>query len=254
FEDVQNELWRIQDQHALNIVQRFLHDKQVLIADGHHRYETALAYRDYRRLKTPHHTGRELYNYVMMFFTNIEDEGLVIFPTHRVVHSLERFETGEFLKKLEASFIIREFREMTALHEGMNSSSAYAFGLAMQQLPMFYLLTLKPSLTLQELIDDAIPDEVKKLDITVLHELILKNLLGISDAAQELKTNIEYVKDAQRAIEAVRGGSAQLVFLLNPTRIEQVRAVAKAGYTMPQKSTYFYPKLLSGLVINKLDE
>jgi len=136
----------------------------------------------------------------------------------------------------------------------MKSSPVPAFGLAVHGRPMPYLLTLKPAFTPHEIIKENLPVEVKTLDVTILHSLILKNLLGISVEAQEQKTNLEYSKDARLAIEQVEKGGAQLAFLMNPTKIEQVREIAKAGHTMPQKSTYFFPKLLSGLVINKLAE
>ncbi len=254
FEDVQHRLWRIDDQQAIRGVQEFLHGKQALIADGHHRYETALAYRDLMRFKNPTHSGQELYNYIMMFFSNIDDDGLVIYPTHRVVHSLPQWDGRSFLKKLEEYFIVRDIRDVGLLHEGMKSSSVCAFGLAMSDAPVLNLLTLKPLPSPQELIEESLPPEVKALDVTILHHLILKTLLGISVEAQEHKANLEYVKDVRQALDAVEKGKAQLAFLVNPTTIEQVRAVAKAGHTMPQKSTYFYPKLLSGLVINKLAE
>ena len=254
FENVENSVWRMTDTNAIRVVQQFLRDKQVLIADGHHRYETALAYRDIMRAKNPSHTGRELYNYMMMFFTNIDDEGLVIYPTHRVVHSLPHFDGEAFLKQLEEHFIVRDIRDDDGLQEGMKSSSVMAFGLALNNNPMRYLLTLKPTPTPQEMIKENIPPEVKVLDVTILHSLIIKDMLGISVEAQEQKTNLEYVKDARQAIDLVETGHAQLALLMNATKIEQVRAVATAGHTMPQKSTYFFPKLLSGLVINLLSE
>ncbi|MCI0706645.1 MAG: DUF1015 domain-containing protein [Ignavibacteriae bacterium] len=253
YEDVENSVWRLTDAKVQKAVQEFLSGKQVLIADGHHRYETALAYRDFMRQSNPQHTGNELYNYMMMFFTNIDDEGLVIYPTHRLVHSLRDFKGEDFLARLEEHFIVRDVKDYESLSEGMKSSSVPAFGLIVSGFPMYYLITLKPTPTLQEIIKEEIPSEVKELDVTVLHTLIIKNLLGISAEAQEQKTNLDYVKDARHAIEAVESGSMQLAFLMNPTKIEQVRAVAKAGHTMPQKSTYFFPKLLSGLVINKLE-
>lgn len=254
FEDVQNKVWRLQDEQTIQAVQALMREKQALIADGHHRYETALAYRNKRRAENPHHTGNELYNYVMMFFTNIDDESLVIYPTHRLVHSLPRFDRSAFLAALGEYFILREFREYEDVAEGMKSSSAPAFGVVLQDDPFLYLATLKPAHTGQDLITDNIPREVKELDVSLLHSLILKQLLGISVEAQELKTNIDYTKDARQAVKRVREGKAQIAFLVNPTPIIQVRAVAKAGYTMPQKSTYFYPKLVSGLILHSLTD
>ncbi len=252
FDDVQHRVWRIQDEPTIRAIQAFLSERQVLIADGHHRYETALAYRNERRAANPHHTGNELYNYVMMFFTNIDDDSLVIYPTHRLVHSLNGFDRSSFLALLGEYFIVREFREYEDVAEGMKSSSATAFGIALHGDPLLYLATLKPAYTAQELVTDRMPEEVKQLDVSLLHSFILKRLLGISVEAQERKTNIDYVKDARQAVANVQAGQAQIAFLLNPTHIAQVRAVAKSGHTMPQKSTYFYPKLASGLVLHTL--
>jgi uncharacterized protein (DUF1015 family) len=252
FDDVQNRVWRIQDEPTIRAIQAFLSERQVLIADGHHRYETALAYRNERRAANPHHTGNELYNYVMMFFTNIDDDSLVIYPTHRLVHSLNGFDRSSLLALLGEYFIVREFREYEDVAEGMKSSSATAFGIALHGDPFLYLATLKPAYTAQELVTDPMPEEVKQLDVSLLHSFILKRLLGISVEAQERKTNIDYVKDARQAVANVQAGQAQIAFLLNPTHIAQVRAVAKSGHTMPQKSTYFYPKLASGLVLHTL--
>lgn len=254
FEDVENKVWRLQDEQAINAIQIFLAEKQVLIADGHHRYETALAYREECRSKNPGHRGNELYNYVMMFFTNIDDESLVIYPTHRLVHSLARFDRSTFLTKLGEHFIIREFREYEDVAEGMKSSSVPAFGIVLQGDPFLYLATLKPAYTGSNLVAEDLPSAVKELDISLLHSHILKRLLGISVEAQELKKNIDYVKEARQAVARVREGTAQIAFFLNPTPIDRVRAVARAGYTMPQKSTYFYPKLLSGLILHSLTE
>jgi uncharacterized protein (DUF1015 family) len=254
FEDVRNKLWRLQDEETIRSVQAFFDGKQVFIADGHHRYETALAYREERRAQNPNHTGNELYNYVMMYFTNIDGEGVVMFPTHRLVHSLPQFDREVFLRAMEEFFIIRQFWDYETLAEGMKSSSTHAFGLALQGDPMVYLATLKPARSVHDLITDDVPSVVKELDVTLLHALVFNKLLGISAEAQEQKTHLEYLRDAREAIERVRQGKAQAALLMNPTPIAHVRAVAKAGCIMPQKSTYFYPKLVSGLVLNVLAE
>ncbi|MBI4429886.1 MAG: DUF1015 domain-containing protein [Ignavibacteriales bacterium] len=254
FEDVQNKLWRLSDKRAIQEIQKVLADKQVLIADGHHRYETALEYRNFLQSKNQKHSGQELYNYVMMFLTNLEDEGLVVLPTHRIVHSLRSFDGAEFMQRVSENFVVRAFKEPHALLAAMDSSSTRSYGVLVKGDPQFYLLSLKPTLTAADVVSENLPAEVKDLDVTVLHSLILKEMLGISTQAQEQKVNLEYVKSVDECIESVWKGIGQLAFLMNPTQIQEVRKVAKAGFTMPQKSTYFYPKLLSGLVINKLED
>jgi uncharacterized protein (DUF1015 family) len=254
FEDVQSRLWEIRDADAIRRIQHLMQSKQALIADGHHRYETALAYRDFKRSQNPNYNGRELYNYVMMFFTNVDDHGLVIFPTHRVVHSLEPFNPKSFLQKLEKNFLLREYNDRESLITALSASPVRSFGLTMRGVQGLHLLTLKPTVSVNDLVADDLPREVKGLDVTVLHAAVLRDILGISYEAQEKKRNLDYVREASEACQMVNNGQAQLAVLMNATRIEQVRSVAKAGHTMPQKSTYFYPKLLSGLVLNIMSE
>ena len=254
FEDVQNRLWKVHDADAIGRIQRLMQSKQVLIADGHHRYETALAYRDLMRSQNPGHNGNELYNYVMMFFTNVDDDGLVIFPTHRVVHSLASFEPESLLQKLEDIFLLRECKDRESLMMALSASPVRSFGLAVREIQSLFLLSLKPTISVADIVADEMPREVKDLDVTVLHAAILRDVLGISAEAQELKRNLTYVREPSEACEMVSSGQAQLAFLMNPTRIDEVRRAAKAGHTMPQKSTYFYPKLLSGLVLNIMSE
>lgn len=254
FEDVQNTLWRLQEKEAIRTVQELIRDKQVLIADGHHRYETALAYRDFMKSQNAKHTGNELYNYVMMFFTNIDDEGLVIYPTHRVVHSLNSFRSKEFLEQVGEYFIVRDFRDRGALLTALKSSPVSSFGVGIRGESNVYLLTLKPSTDVTTILNNNMPEEVKQLDVTLLHSLLLRNVLGISVEAQEQKLNLDYVRDAEDAFVALESRKAQIAFVMNATKIEQVRAVARAGHTMPQKSTYFFPKLVSGLVLHQMDE
>jgi uncharacterized protein (DUF1015 family) len=254
FENVQNRLWRLLDPEKIRQLRELMSSKQALIADGHHRYETALAYREYCRTNNPHHTGNEPYNYVMMFFTNVDDEGLVIYPTHRLVHSVKGLMAKDFLGRISEHFILREFKDNDALLKALQSTSVRSFGMKIQGEPTSYLATLKPTVTAAQVVNDDLPEEVRELDVTLLNSLVLRDLLGISVEAQEQKLNIDYVKSAPEAFAAVESGAAQIAFVMNPTKIQEVRDVAKAGYTMPQKSTYFYPKLLSGLVINLLSD
>ena len=253
FEGVQNKLWPVTEESVIGDVRKVLSSKQVLIADGHHRYETALAFRDQVRSANPAHTGNEPYNFVMMFFTNVDDEGLAIYPTHRLVHSLTGFDAGRFLKKAGEYFIIREFDDPASLLSALESSSVPSFGLQLAGERVTRLLSLKPVRPAGEILQDTLPPEVRELDVTLLHFAILRDMLGISMEAQEAKRNLEYVRDFSEALNAVKSGKAQLAFLMNATKIQQVRSVARAGHTMPQKSTYFHPKLLSGLVLNRLD-
>jgi len=254
FENVRNQLWVISDVVTVEKISQTMKPKQVLIADGHHRYETGLAYRDLMKSKNPSHTGAELYNYIMMFFTNLDDEGLVIFPTHRVVHSLQKFDWNECSSAVGKYFSLVEFPSMQAMGKALGSRSRQSYGIIVGKSPKFFIADLKDEKTVREIIPSDIPGEVKDLDVVLLHSYILAQVLGISAEAQEKKLNIHYLQSADECAEKIRSGGAQIAFIVNPTRIEQVRAVAKAGRTMPQKSTFFYPKLLSGLVLNTMTE
>jgi len=254
FEDVVNSVWRADDMKIVERVVRFMSDKQVVIADGHHRYETALAYRDLMRAKSPSHSGKELYNYIMMFFSNIEDDGLVIYPTHRVVHSLQTFSAAGLLDKLGKTFHVQVVQDMMSMQTTLDCAVNRTFGLVLKDDPKLYCISLEPNVTASVLVTEALPAEVKELDVTVLHTVILRDALGISSEAQEQKRNLDYVRVAADAVGAVRGGRAQAAFILRPTQLEEVRSVARAGHVMPQKSTYFFPKLLSGLLFNLMEE
>ena len=254
FEEVRNQLWTITDRDILKGISTAMEPKQVLIADGHHRYETALAYRDLMKSQNPKHNGSELYNYVMMFFTNLDDEGLVIFPTHRVIHSLPKFDWQTFAPALRSTFDLKECPSRQSLMEALGSQRRYAYGLIVKASPKYWIASLKNESSINDLIPGSLPAEVRDLDVVLLHTYILGAMLGISVEAQEKKLNIHYIQNVDDCEQEVMNGTAQIAFVVNPTRIEQVRAVAKAGHTMPQKSTFFYPKLLSGLVLNLMAE
>lgn len=257
---IANTLWRVSDPVAVSAVTGALKDKSLFIADGHHRYETALNYRNIMRDKNPKHTGDEPYNFVLMYFSNMDDEGMTIWPTHRVVHSLNNFDETAFLDRCAEYFDIERFQFTEADEQEKRKSflerlektgkDSISIGLSTRAKDAYYVLVLKNAGIMEKVFGDQIPDVFKALDVTVLHSLVLSRILGITQEAQEKQQNLVYVKSYDEALSACRKDANQLAFLLNPTRIEQVKSVALAGFVMPQKSTYFYPKLLSGLVMN----
>ena len=254
YESVRNELWLITDDHAIEKIAGEMEAKQVLIADGHHRYETALAYRDLMKSQNPVHNGSELYNYVMMFFTNLDDEGLVIFPTHRVIHSVPKFEWKEFSSAIQKYFGLAAFPSLETMASALRARPQYSYGMIVNAASKYWIASLRDGASVDDLIPASLPPEVKDLDVVLLHSYFLGAVLGISIEAQEKKLNIHYIQSIDECESEVVNGTAQIAFVVNPTKIGQVRAVAKAGETMPQKSTFFYPKLLSGLVLNKMAE
>ncbi len=254
FEQVQNQLWANTDQKVITSIIAEMEPNQVLIADGHHRYETGLAYRDLMRSQNPNHTGKELYNYIMMFFTNLDDEGLVIFPTHRVLHSLPKFDGAAVVSTLQKHFDVHIYPNQQMMMDALGKHNRFAYGFVSNHSSKFFVAKLKSDSLLHELVKDQLPDVVKGLDVVLLHNYIIRDLLAVSQEAQEKKLNIHYIQNVHECVDEVAKGVSQIAFFVNPTKIGQVREVSKSGNTMPQKSTFFYPKLISGLVFNKMEE
>lgn len=186
----------------------------------------------------------------MMTFVNMDSDGLVILPTHRVVHGLAGIESATFVKAAEQYFAVEALRAVDAgaLIDTLKAQKGTAFVAVTRDAA--FLLRAKPQ-TAAALSD--VPEHQRQLDLTALHTIILDKLLGLDAEKVREQTNIRYLRDASEAVEQVRRGEADVVFLTNPVTMEQLREVAFAGSVMPQKSTDFYPKLLSGLAIYALD-
>lgn len=228
-------LYRISEPDSIEAIQGILSDKKLLIADGHHRYETALAYRDA-------HPELEDAKWVMMTFVNLHSSGLRILATHRVVAGIEGFEAAEFLRKAGAYFEISHLDSLTALTREWEqpAPNRIRIGVVREGSRTVYLLGR-----------DRREDE---LDVEVLHDELLSGALGIDAEAVKEQRFLKYVRGADAAAAAVSEGKAQIAFLLEPTSVQQVADSAFNGRCMPQKSTDFYPKLLTGLTIYKLEK
>lgn len=246
-------VWRIHDPALIQSVQQVMREKKLLIADGHHRYETALAYRNERREQSGSPDPNAPYEFVMMTLIPMESRGLVILPTHRIIHGLGSFDREQMLEASAQFFDIdridmrTESRSATTLLSQAGETGT-AFVAITRQGP--YLLRAKANV-----IEDAlkhIPELQRGLDVVQLHRILLERILGISEEAIRNQENVRYERDAFEAISWVRQG-ANVAFLMNPAKIEQVRDIAFAGEVLPQKSTDFYPKLLSGLTIYALE-
>src|SRR5580692_6940129 len=258
---VTHRVWKVNDISTINILLGAMEDKKLIIADGHHRYETALAYSLEHAPPTPTRTERNLANTtpqpaypeaaVMMTFVNMDSTGITILPTHRVVFGLPKFSPAAFIEQAETFFDIKlvtaeESADLTRL---LARQPGTAF-VAVTKLG-YHLLTAKPETVAQALA--KVPERQRRLDLTQLHSLVLEQLLGITAEAIREQRNLRYVRDAGEAMEQVSRGEADVAFLTNPITLGQLREVAFAGDVMPQKSTDFYPKLLSGLAIYALD-
>jgi len=257
-----HQVWRVSQREIISDVTQRMQKQSLFIADGHHRYETALNYRNYQIAHNPQTTGNESYRYVMMYLTPMEGAGLLILPYHRVIHNIENFNFTAFESKLKDYFVVTSFpfnqdnqeevwdRFNNNLQE--SGSTLPAFGMFGSGQTSFHLLRLKENI-FQSLADDAEASAVlKKLDVNVIESFIFKKVLGITSKDLQQQENISYVHDSREGFELVKARGYQLAFLLNNTKSSEIRDIASRGETMPQKSTFFFPKLLSGLVINKI--
>jgi uncharacterized protein (DUF1015 family) len=246
---VRQQLWRLTDAAMQQKVAALLADKKVYIADGHHRYETMLALREELRAESGGNP-RSSVEFGTIFLANMDDPGLLVFPTHRVVHGLPSFDRAAVLDQARAFFSVEEaaVSDAAALRAKL-APLTNAF--AMVTGDRIAYLTLRRDVDLERVPSLRGPAVLRTLDVTLLHALVIEHILGIDREAQAAQTNLRYVKDTGQALVEAR--SAQAVFVMNPTKVHEVKAVADAGEVMPQKSTFFYPKLASGLVINPLD-
>jgi uncharacterized protein (DUF1015 family) len=234
-------------------------DKKLIIADGHHRYETALNYA--RENQPADYTPRDprgVYQApafpeaaLMMTFINMDSEGLTILPTHRVVHGLADFSVASFLEDAKQYFEVSPVSSAKTPADALHSAPSDRSSFFVTTAEGNYLLTTRPA-TLSEALPES-SDRQRKLDVTVLHGVILEKLLGLTQESIANQTNLSYVRDPEEALAAVRSGQAQIAFLMNPATLDQLRDIAFAGEVMPQKSTDFFPKLLSGLAIYALE-
>ncbi len=253
---------RVSDRGTINLLFAAMNDKKLIIADGHHRYETALQYsREHTPANLPA-TERNSYILpqppfpeaaVLMTFVNMDAEGLVILPTHRVVFGLKGFSSPEFLQRARSWFDIEDLgnAEPDDLTRQLAIAGAGETAFLAITSAGRFLLKLNPEIAAAAL--QHIPERQRQLDIVRLHSLVLEQLLGITTEAIRDQQHLRYVRDPAEAIQDVAAGSADIAFLVNPATLDQLREIAFAGEVMPQKSTDFYPKLLSGLAIYALD-
>jgi uncharacterized protein (DUF1015 family) len=247
-------LFRLTDPVAQAAVMTALRDKRIYIADGHHRYETMLALREEMR-REPGYIGlHSSVEYGTIFLCNAKEPGLLVFPTHRLVFGLPHFDFADLLRRAAPCFVIEERAAPTPAEAAAIKDQLAQRGTVG---PSFLLCAGSKAayLTLRKDADVGAkgPKVLRDLDVTVLHTQVFENLLGIDRSAQEAQTHLRYSKDTAQAIAAASDPAVQLVALMNPTKVSQVMDVSDAGQIMPQKSTYFYPKLASGLVLNPLD-
>jgi uncharacterized protein (DUF1015 family) len=247
---IRNELRAIEAADEIAVVQRELESPRILIADGHHRYETALNYRRARRHENASNEPQP-YDYTLMTLVACDDPGLVILPTHRVVKSLPADAIASFTQRAGEVFEIVEIAHRDEFRTRLDDSGTGAIGVTLKGSPSYLILRLRSDTAMKAAMPDA-PPEVRRLDVSILHALVFDRIFGLG--ADEIRKggNIEYTIEIGGALGAVAQGHADGAFLMNPPTIQDVERVSDAGATMPEKSTYFHPKLLTGLVMNPL--
>ena len=259
-------LWLIADPHHIESIQTAMADQKLVIADGHHRYETSLNFRNENRSRAGKLIPDAPYEFSMMTFINAHNEGLTILPTHRVVARVREFSWSSIRRYLEPWFAAEVFSfhnqaerqeaETKFLHVLKERKAQRAIGVypeARQDSRGFYILTLRPEANIAQILPGLSPLQ-RELDVVLLHQGILEPALGITPHAVASEANLSYEREASTALDAVDRGEAQTAFLLNPVDVDLVVRVATAGEVMPQKSTDFYPKLLSGITMYRIPE
>ncbi|MBX2966423.1 MAG: DUF1015 domain-containing protein [Cyclobacteriaceae bacterium] len=238
--------------HDAAVIEKFMgviRDKKIILADGHHRYESSLVLKNNMKRITPHHTGNEGHNFHLMYLTNTESDDLRILPTHRLISGLKNIDERTILKKLEEDFIIKPVEDADTLNE-IILGKPWAFGLMFAE--NTYKVRLKPEAlsTLQW----SFPEDVKKLDLTVMHYFIIEKALGIPGKEQRQSEHIQFDRSFSDCLQKVLKQEAQLAIITNEVSIDDVKKVCASGATMPQKSTYFYPKVICGFLFSSIRE
>jgi uncharacterized protein (DUF1015 family) len=245
--DVRQKFWVVTDPEVIGAVTEEMEPmRNLVIADGHHRYETALNYRDEQRAQYPDAPENAGFEYLMVALVSMSDPGLTILPTHRLIYDYQRMDGQTLLQRLSEHFGIEEVPDREALENRMDEEVGEIGRIGLVTSQGLFFLTLKDRSIMEELAPNRIRSW-RDLDVSILHELILEHLMGLTKESIERKENIEYLREPDLGYDQIASGEAQFMFLLNPTRMEQVIACTQAGEKMPQKSTDFYPKVVTGL-------
>lgn len=250
---VTHRLWIVNDLVAIHAICEDFADRKLYIADGHHRYETAINFRNYCHENNISKEGDDP-DYVMMMLVDMQHDGLVVFPTHRLVRGLENFDAQALLEGCKQYFEVFPMDNISDIEPNLDAlyrqgKKAFAF---YDGGTKWNLLILKDIGVMKEILPQKSAAS-QGLDVTVLHSLVLERILGIDAENMANQINLTYTRSFEEAISSVQKGDSQCTFILNPTRVSEIRDVAAAGEKMPQKSTYFYPKLITGLVMNQMN-
>jgi uncharacterized protein (DUF1015 family) len=263
---VTHRLWMITEPQRIAEIEKAMAEQKLVIADGHHRYETSLNFRNESRTRAGKMIPDAPYEFSMMTFINTRSEGLTILPTHRVVANLRDFSWSAVRRYLEPWFATEIFafegntqrkeaaeKRLTRLRTANAQRAIGVYPAPQTGAHAFYVLTLRPEADLAQILPGLSPLQ-RELDVVLLHLGILEQVMGVTPHAVAAEANLTYEREAATALEAVDRGAAQVAFLLNPVDVDLVVKVATAGEVMPQKSTDFYPKLMSGITMYRVEE
>ena len=251
-------MWRMVDREVIAKLQREMQEQKLLIADGHHRYEATLGYRDHMRSERDQWSGDDSFNYIMAYCANIDDENVVILPTHRLVRGYPHKPFLELEEALQNYFYVEQHPKTP---EGKSSflralkaaaKKHRVIGASFKRDPRYLILRLKNKRIMQRLAKD-LSAPLRELDVSTLHLLILEHILGMPLELQESGSTIQYSQDEEFVLQSLEKEDFQAAFILNAPKAEEIQTIVSGGDKMPQKSTYFYPKLPSGLIVNKID-
>jgi uncharacterized protein (DUF1015 family) len=254
-------MWILQSRSLAATVSHAMREKTIFIADGHHRYETSRNFRNILRARYGQKPENRAYEFVMMYLTNIHEEGLTILPSHRMIKKVPGFQLDPFLQTVARWFHVETLSlnnldlkaQCEVIKDRLRTSGEWTTALVFQcrQSDQYYFLTLRPGAS-EDMGQDLHP-ALRKLDVMVLSRLLLQKSLGFSRDELDNEENFHYQSSLSDAISSVKSGQYEINFILNPTKIEHVQEIASHSLVMPRKSTYFYPKVLTGLVFNKID-
>lgn len=249
YQGVRDVLAAIYDAEVIRKFIDSIKGKTIILADGHHRYESSLVHMQNCKRNNPKHTGNEGYNFHLMYLTNTEAGDLRILPTHRLIKNLKNFNIDRIIEKLNEDFIVREIEDADTLNE-IIAGKKWAFGILAKD--RAYKVRLKPEVFAS--MRWHFPEEVKELDLTVLHYFIIEKVLGIPGKEQRASDNIGFDRSFGDCLTKVLKDEVQMAIITQEVSIEEVKKVCHSGYTMPQKSTYFYPKVICGFLFSSIKE
>ncbi len=249
YQGVRDVLSIISDKDIIKKFMEVIKDKQLIIADGHHRYESSLEYLRRQKKTDNLYSKDKAYNYHLIFLTNSFSKGLKVFPTHRILNNLKNFSAKNFIEKLDDFFYLKQIYNQCDLNSAIEKKK-WSFGLILKN--NIFVLTLKPELIAE--ITWELPPEVKNLDLTVMHYFIIEKILGIPREQQRNSEHINYMVDFTKCFTNVMKKESQMAIITKAVTIEEIQKVCFSGFTLPPKSTYFYPKVICGFLFGSILE